>query len=67
VNNDQVRDQMIQGDVLATGKAPNRHWEHINLNLTAYKKQRVVIRLYALVLVPNHYAGNSYWKHLDLQ
>jgi hypothetical protein len=27
----------------------------------------VVIRLYDLVLVPNHEAGNSYWRSLDLK
>jgi hypothetical protein len=67
VNNDQVHDQMIQGGALAREKASDRHWEHIHLDLTAYKKQSVVIRLYDFVLVPNHYAGNSYWRNLDLQ
>jgi len=66
VNNDRVHDQLIQGGALTQGQPPDRHWEHINLNLSAYKKQPVVIRLYDLVLVPNHYAGNSYWRHLDL-
>ena len=66
VNNDRVHDQMIQGDALGQGRAPDRHWEHINLKLSAYKTQSVVIRLYDLVLIPNHYVGNSYWRHLDL-
>jgi hypothetical protein len=67
VNNDKVHDQLIQGGPVAPGKSSGRHWEPINLDLAAYKKQRVVIRLYDLVLVPNHYAGNSYWRHLALQ
>jgi hypothetical protein len=66
VNNDRVHDQMIQGGALGQGRAPDRHWEHINLKLSAYKTQSVVIRLYDLVLIPNHYVGNSYWRHLDL-
>lgn len=67
VNNDQIYDQMIQGDALAEAKASDRHWEHIHLNLAAYKQQSVIIRLYDLVLVPNHYAGNSYWRRLDVE
>ena len=45
----------------------DRRWEHINLDLSAYKKQQVVIRLYDFILVPGHEAGNSYWKKLQLQ
>ncbi|MGA3228001.1 MAG: ADP-ribosylglycohydrolase family protein [Acidobacteriaceae bacterium] len=44
-----------------------RHWEHIHLDLSAYKNQSVVIRLYDLILVPGHVAGNSYWKRPQLQ
>ena len=47
--------------------ALERHWEHIHLDLAAYRKQSVVIRLYDLILVPNHHAGNSYWRGLQLQ
>jgi hypothetical protein len=67
VNNDKVHDQLIEGDALTQGNASDCHWEHIHLDLTAYKKQSVVIRLYDLVLVPNHYAGNSFWSHLELR
>lgn len=45
----------------------DRHWEHINLDLSAYKKQQVVIRLYDFILVPGHEAGESYWKKLELR
>lgn len=64
VNNDKVLDRLIDGgsSTVATG----RHWKPIALDLSAYKNQRVVIRLYDLVLVPNHYAGNSYWRHLQV-
>jgi len=44
-----------------------RHWEHIHFDLGAYKKQSVVIRLYDLILVPGHEAGNAYWKKPQLQ
>jgi hypothetical protein len=43
------------------------HWEHIHLDLGAYSKQSVVIRLYDFILVPGHEAGNSYWKKPQLQ
>jgi len=44
-----------------------RHWEHIQLDLSPYRKQSVVIRLYDFILVPGHEAGNSYWKNPQLQ
>jgi ADP-ribosylglycohydrolase len=67
VNNDKVLDRLIAGDPLTAENASERRWEPIHLDLSAYKKQSVVVRLYDLVLVPNHYAGNSYWKHIELQ
>lgn len=45
----------------------DRHWEPVHLDLSAYKGQSVVIRLYDFILVPGHEAGNSYWKKLQLQ
>ncbi len=47
--------------------AAERHWEHVHLDLGAYRKQSVVIRLYDLILVPGHEAGNSYWNKPQLQ
>jgi hypothetical protein len=67
VNNDQVHDQMIEGDALIPGSTQDRHWEHIRIDLSAYRTKTVVIRLYDLILVPNHYAGNSYWKNIELR
>lgn len=67
VNNDKVHEQMVEGDALTLANTPDRHWEHIRLDLTVFRNQSVVVRLYDLVLVPNHYAGNSYWKNLRLQ
>ena len=59
VNNDKVLDQMVQGDTLTADNATERHWDRIHVDLTTYRKQPVVIRLYDLVLVPGHEAGNS--------
>ncbi len=67
VNNDKVLDQQIAGDALTQASASERHWEHIAVDLAAYRNKSVVIRLYDLVLVPNHYAGNSYWRHIQVQ
>ncbi len=67
VNNDKLLDQLIEGRSMTQENGSDRHWEHIHLNLAAYRKQSVVIRLYDLVLVPNHHAGNSYWRGLQLQ
>ena len=66
VNNNKVLDKLIEGERWTQGDAPERHWEHIQLDLAAYRKQSVVIRLYDLVLVPHHYVGNSYWRHVVL-
>jgi len=67
VNNDKLLDQLIEGRSMTQENALDRHWEHIQLDLAAYRQQPVVIRLYDLVLVPNHHAGNSYWRGLQLQ
>jgi len=66
VNNNKVHDQLVQGGAPVRSKESERHWEHVRLDLSPYKKQTVVIRLYDLVLVPHHYAGNSYWRRVEL-
>jgi hypothetical protein len=68
VNNARLLDRVIDGGPY-DGTAPtpaNRHWEPIRVDLSAYRNQRVVIRLYDLVLLPHRYVGNSYWRHLEL-
>jgi hypothetical protein len=67
VNNDKILDRSIDGDPLKEGKSPERHWEHISLDLAPYKRQPAVIRLYDLILVPNRYAGNSYWRKVEIR
>jgi hypothetical protein len=80
VNNDKMLDRLIEGPPAPTQGSgaerrprtsaesdAERQWEHIHLDLSTYKKLPVVIRLYDLVLVPRHLAGNSYWKKLQLQ
>jgi hypothetical protein len=67
VNNTKILDRLITGDASIERDASDRNWERIFLDLNAFKRQTVVIRLYDLVLVPNHYAGNSYWKDIQVQ
>jgi hypothetical protein len=67
ISNDKILDRLIDGGPLITGKTSGPRWEHINLDLNAYRRQHVVVRLYDLVLVPDHYAGNSYWRRIEIQ
>ncbi len=66
INDDEILNRLIEGDPVVTGKPSVPRWEHINLDLNAYKGQRVVVRLYDLVLVPDHHAGNSYWRRIEM-
>lgn len=67
-SNQKLIDRDIDGGPLpAAGESPERRWEHITVNLSPFKGQEVVLRLYDLVLVPQHYAGNSYWRHIELR
>jgi hypothetical protein len=68
VNNDRLLDRIIGGGPAAQPETPSEpHWEHIRLDLGAYINDRVVLRLYDLVLVPHRYAGNSYWRRIALE
>jgi hypothetical protein len=67
INNDKFLDRLIEGAPLQAGIPSERRWEHIALDLSRYKRQHVVVRLYDLVLVPDHYAGNSYWRRIEIQ
>jgi hypothetical protein len=68
VNNDRLLDRIVDGGPVAPPETPlERHWEHIQLDLGAYKNDRVVLRLYDLVLVPHRYVGNSYWRRIVLE
>jgi ADP-ribosylglycohydrolase len=67
VNNDKVLDRLIDGKSATQGNATDRIWSPIQVDLSAYRKQAVVIRLYDLVLLSNGMAGNSYWRKLELR
>jgi hypothetical protein len=67
VNNDKLLDQLVEEGAVISENPLDRHWEHIHLDLSAYRKQSVVIRLYDFILIPNHHVGNSYWKDLKIQ
>jgi hypothetical protein len=44
-----------------------RTWGHQEIDLSKYRDQTVVLRLYDLILVPGHHAGNACWKNLRLK
>ena len=67
VNNDKLLDRLIDGKSVPQGSATDRIWSPIQVDLSAYRKQPVVIRLYDLVLLANGMAGNSYWRKLELR
>lgn len=61
VNDDRVQDKLIEG------KSKTLEWQDIQVNLSKYANQEVVLRLYQRVLIPHQEAGNAYWKDLTLQ
>ena len=58
VNDDKVLDKLIEG------RSAAREWQNIDINLTKYAAQDVALRLYQRVLIPQHEAGNAYWRGL---
>ena len=58
VNDDRVLDRLIEGISDA------RKWQDIDVDLSKYADQEVVLRLYQRVLIPHHEAGNAYWRDL---
>jgi hypothetical protein len=66
VNDKKVFDKLIDG-LNESRESDSRHWEEINIDLSDYKNQRVVLRLYQRVLVPHHEAGDAYWQDLSVQ
>ena len=61
-----VNDERVL-DTLVLGTLPQRRWKTFRLNLSKYAQQEVVLRLYQLVLIPHHEAGNAYWRQLVLE
>ena len=58
VNDDRVLDRLIEG------LPETRKWQDIDVDLSKYTDQEVVLRLYQRVLIPHHEAGNAYWRDL---
>lgn len=61
INNTKLLNKTIIGDT------EGRKWQHININLNAFKGQTVTIRLYQRVLVPGKEAGNAYWENIEIK
>jgi len=66
VNDEKVFDKLIDG-LEESGESDSRHWEDVSIDLSDYKHQQVVLRLYQRVLVPHHEAGDAYWRDLTVQ
>jgi hypothetical protein len=67
VGNQKLVDRMIDGGPQPVGaELSGRHWGSVTVDLTPFKDQETIIRLYDLVLVPHRYAGNSYWRHIEV-
>jgi hypothetical protein len=61
VNDDKLIEKLIAG----SGQA--RSWQDIKLDLSKYKNQEVVVRLFQRVLILHREAGNAYWRELVLK
>ncbi|MGO9086662.1 MAG: ADP-ribosylglycohydrolase family protein [Candidatus Sulfotelmatobacter sp.] len=66
VNDEKVLDKVING-LDKSHPADSRRWEGIRVDLSDYKNQQVVLRLYQRVLVPHHEAGDAYWRDLNVR
>jgi hypothetical protein len=60
VNDDKVLDKLMDG------RSETREWQDIEVNLSKHAHQEVVLRLYQRVLIPQHEAGNAYWRDLTV-
>ena len=58
VNDSKVLDRLIEG------QAETLAWQDVEVDLSKYANQEVVLRLYQRVLIPHHEAGNAYWRNL---
>jgi len=72
VNDEMVLDKLINGLHISPhdshhSQSDSHHWQNISIDLSHYKNQKVVLRLYQRVLVPHHEAGNAYWRDLTVQ
>jgi ADP-ribosylglycohydrolase len=60
VNDEKVLDKLIEG------RSETREWQDIEVSLEKYANQEVTLRLYQRVLIPQHEAGNAYWRDLNI-
>jgi hypothetical protein len=66
VNDKKVFDRLVDG-LRGSASSEGRQWEEVSMDLSEYRKQEVVVRLYQRVLIPYHEAGNAYWRDLVVQ
>lgn len=61
VNNKVMLTKIIEGG------DKERKWEHIKIDLSEFRNQPVIIRLYQRVIVKGKESGNAYWKNLMIK
>jgi hypothetical protein len=62
-DNRRLLDRLIEAPTGTHG----RHWQTIDLNLSAFAGRRVELRLYQRVLFTDRVAGNAYWKAVQAE
>lgn len=58
---------LLKKIIEAPAGVEGRHWQDIQIDLSAYAGQNVQLRLYQRVLVAGRTAGNAYWKAVNVQ
>jgi hypothetical protein len=61
-NNERLLQQLIEG-----GAGSDLNWQQIQVDLGAFARQEVTLRLYQRVLIPRRFPGNAYWKMLKVE
>ncbi|MEK7408283.1 MAG: ADP-ribosylglycohydrolase family protein [Acidobacteriota bacterium] len=63
VNNTMLLGRVIEG----AGEGDEKNWQKLALDLSAFRGQEVEIRIYQRTLLPDHIAGNAYWRDIRVQ
>jgi len=61
VNNKRCIGKLIEGNDTA------RQWQKIEVDLSEFKGQDIIIRIYQRVLIPGKEAGNAYWRNFSIE
>jgi hypothetical protein len=62
-----ANNKLLEKRVIDGGTEGGRKWQPIAVDLKEFAGQKVQLRLYQRVLVPNRVAGNAYWKEIEVK